>query len=59
MTKPPIYNPNGYCLSCGFKVMTNHTSRTYWFRKEGHQEVAMMESTMGGSRMNFASDGNN
>jgi predicted ATP-binding protein involved in virulence len=41
-------NKNTYCWSHGHQVHKDHTSSTFKARKDGHQEMATKENTMGG-----------
>ena len=45
-------NPNGYCHSCGYKVVYGHDSMTCRCPKEGHKREATRANPMGGSTRN-------
>eukprot|EP00957_Ditylum_brightwellii_P036114 2735885-Ditylum_brightwellii.AAC.2 len=45
-----LLEPAGYCWSCGFQVLKNHTSLNCDNQKLGHQLGATRENMMNGSR---------
>jgi hypothetical protein len=45
-------DPNGYCWTHGFRVVTGHSSATCNSKAEGHKDAATRANIMGGSTKN-------